>query len=109
MPKIYYSLLLVFICFYASGQNSISLKGKVLDETGKLPIESATVYLSNAKDSTVIDYTITDKLGKFDFKTKKINKSVFLKVSSVGYDDYKIELKSIELSKDFATINLNKA
>ena len=39
-------------------------------EVTKLPIESATVYLSSAKDSTVIDYTITDKFGKFDFKLK---------------------------------------
>lgn len=108
MPKFYYSLLVFFICSYVSAQNSISLKGKVIDETAKAPIESATVYLSDVKDSTVIDYTITDKFGKFDFKTKKIGKSVFLKVSFIAYQDHKIELKNIQADKDFGTIILKR-
>ncbi|PKB15887.1 TonB-dependent receptor [Flavobacterium sp. 5] len=109
MSKFYYFILLVFICSYVSAQNSISLKGKVIDETTKSPIESATVYLSSIKDSTVIAYTITDKFGKFDFKTKKSNKPLHLKVSFVSYQDYKIELKSIEEGKDFGTIALKEA
>lgn len=108
MSKFYFILLFIFLCSSLHSQNSISLKGKVIDETAKLPIESATVYLSNIKDSAVIDYTITDKFGKFDFKTKKIDKPLFLKVSFVGYDDYKIELKNVELSKDFGTITLKE-
>jgi hypothetical protein len=108
MLKFYYVLLLVFISFFVSAQNSISLKGKVIDEIANAPVESATVYLSDTKDSTVIGYTITDKYGKFDFKTKKINKPVFLKVSFIAYQDYKIEIKNSEADKDFGRIILKR-
>ncbi len=109
MPKIYYTFLLLFICSFSNAQSTISLKGKIIDETTKLPIESATVYLSNAKDSTVVDYTITDKFGNFNFKIKKINKPVYLKVSFITYQDYKLEFKSIESDKEFGTIILKEA
>jgi hypothetical protein len=109
MPKFYYACLFFLICSCLSAQNSISLKGKVIDENTKLPIESATVYVSNVKDSTVVDYTITDKFGKFDFKIKKSNTPVYLKVSFVSYQDYKIDLKNNEAVKDFGTIVLKEA
>jgi hypothetical protein len=109
MLKFYYAYLFFLICSGVSAQNSISLKGKVIDENTKLPIESATVYVSNLKDSTVVDYTITDKCGKFDFKIKKSNTPVYLKVSFVSYQDYKIDLKNNEAVKDFGTIVLKEA
>ena len=108
MPKFYYAFLVLFICSITNAQNTVSLKGKVIDETSKLPIESATVYLSNAKDSTVVDYTITDKFGNFNFKIKKINKPVYLKVSFITYQDYKLELKNIQSDKEFGTIILKE-
>jgi hypothetical protein len=108
MPKFYYALVALFICSFSFAQ-TFNFKGKVLDEKTNLPIESATVYLSNVKDSTVIDYTITDKFGKFNFKIKKLDKPVYLKVSFVTYSDYKEELKAIEADKDFGTIILKEA
>ena len=108
MPKFYYALVALFICSFSFAQ-TFNFKGKVLDEKTNLPIESATVYLSNVKDSTVIDYTITDKFGKFNFKIKKLDKPVYLKVSFVTYTDYKEELKAIEADKDFGTIILKEA
>jgi hypothetical protein len=108
MPKFYYALVALFLCSFSFAQ-TFNFKGKVLDEKTNLPIESATVYLSNVKDSTVIDYTITDKFGKFNFKIKKLDKPVYLKVSFVTYSDYKEELKTIEADKDFGTIILKEA
>lgn len=96
------------MCSYLSAQNSISLKGKIIDETTKLPIESATVYVSNAKDSTVVEYTITDKFGKFDFKIKQNSNPLYLKISFVSYQDYTIDLKKNETIKDFGTISLKE-
>lgn len=108
MPKFYYALVALFLCSFSFAQ-TFNFKGKVLDEKTNLPIESATVYLSTVKDSTVIDYTITDKFGKFNFKIKKLDKPVYLKVSFVTYSDYKEELKAIEADKDFGTIILKEA
>lgn len=64
MAKLYLFLLLLF-GFSSFAQNNITIKGKILDKKTQLPLESATVYLTSVKDSTVIDYTITDKNGFF--------------------------------------------
>lgn len=109
MYKPLYVVVVFFFFLSSFGQNANNLKGKIIDETTKLPIESVTVYISSVADSTVIDYTISDKFGKFDFKLKKITKPVFLKVSSVGYDDYKYSLKMVESDKDFGTIALKQS
>ncbi len=108
MPKSLSTILLLVLCSFSFGQNGISLKGKIIDETTKLPIESATVYLSNAKDSTVVDYTITNKLGNFDLKIKKITYPVVLKVSFVTYQEAKIAIAKISENKDFGTIALKE-
>ena len=108
MPKSLSTILLLLLCSFSYGQKGFTLKGKIIDENTKLPIESATVYLSNAKDSTVIDYTITNKLGNFDLKIKKITYPVVLKVSFVTYQEAKIALEKVSENKDFGTIALKE-
>jgi len=80
------------------------LKGKVIDKNSGLPAESVTVYLSVVKDSTLIDYTITNKAGNFELSVKKSTQPVSLKISMIGYQDYKQELDGIAQSRDFGTI-----
>ena len=106
MPKHY--LLLVFLCcgFAAFSQN-ISVRGKILDSKTQVPLEEATVYLSAVADSSVVDYTITDKSGAFVMHTRKITKPVFLRISYVGYQTYKQELKEILADKDFGVLRLD--
>jgi hypothetical protein len=106
MPKSVYTVVIFLFFSQSFSQSTISLKGKVIDESTKLPIESATVYLSKAKDSSVVDYTITDKFGKFDFKIKKLNYPVYLKISYVTYEDHKINIQKVESDMDFGTIDL---
>lgn len=109
MPKSLPLLCFMLISTFVFSQKTISLKGKVVDEATKLPIESATVYLSSVKDSAVVDYTITNKLGKFDFQVKKISQPVFLKISYVSYRESKIELASVLEDRDFGNIELKEA
>jgi hypothetical protein len=104
MKKQYWLLLL--ICFSSIAQNSIKLKGKILDGTTQIPLEAATVYLSAVKDSSVVDYTITDKNGLFTMSTKAIEQAVFIKVSYMGYQTYKKEIKSITTDLDFGTLDM---
>jgi len=106
MPKFYQLLILLCVCFGANAQNTVKIKGKVLDKTTQLPLESATVYLSSVIDSTVIDYTITDKNGGFLINTKKITKPVFLKISYIGYKNFIEEQKSITEDKDFGILRM---
>ena len=109
MPKLLFSVFFIFSCSFVFAQNTISLKGKVTDETTQLPIESATVYLTSVKDSSVIDYTITNKFGYFDFKIKKINQPVYLKVSYISYQDLKVDLPSILSDKDFGNLAMKES
>jgi len=101
--------LLTFLLFFAFttlsyGQN-ITLKGKITDAQD-IPLESATVYLTSVKDSTMIDYTITGKNGSWEIKTRKITQPVFLKISFIGMSDYKQQLDSATEDKDFGTVKL---
>lgn len=109
MPKSLPLLCLILLSTFAYSQKTISLKGKVVEQTTKLPIESATVYLSAVKDSAVIDYTITNKLGNFDFKIKKISQPVFLKISYMGFQESKMPMPAVDADKDFGIIELKEA
>ena len=109
MLKSIYAVLAFLFFTFSFGQNTITLKGKVIDDATKLPIESATVYLSSVKDSSVVDYTITDKFGKFNFKIKKIDKPVYLKISFISYEDFKVNLKDVSADQDFDVIALKEA
>ncbi len=106
MSKIYFFLLLLLCCYSASAQNDVALEGTVFDINTQIPLESATVYFSNVKDSTVIDYATTDKNGLFKITTKKYDKPVFLKVSYIGYQSYIEEQKGILENKDFGKLYL---
>lgn len=109
MPKsLQFVLFFLFTCSFSFAQ-TYSIKGKITEEGTKLPIESATVYITSVKDSTVLDYTITNNLGNFNFKIKKISQPVFLKISFVGYNTYKQTLESINKDFDFGTIEMKEA
>ncbi len=101
--------LLTFILFFActtlSFSQNITLKGKITDDQD-FPLESATVYLTSVKDSTVIDYTISGKSGNWEIKSRKLSQPVFLKVSYVGLADHKQQLDGVTEDRDFGTIKL---
>ncbi|MGL2966530.1 outer membrane beta-barrel protein [Flavobacterium sp. XGLA_31] len=107
LKPLYLLCALLFSCF-GLAQSVISLKGKVVDQTTKLPIESATVYLTAVKDSSLVDYTITNKLGDFNLKIKKSNKEVFLKVSYISFQDFKLDVPTLQKDQDFGTIEMKE-
>ncbi|CAM4074165.1 MULTISPECIES: outer membrane beta-barrel protein [Flavobacterium] len=106
MFKKYYFFIVIISSLFSFGQNSYTISGKLLDESLKLPLESATVYFSKAKDSSVVDYTISDKNGNFKFKLKAVDYPLYLKVSYYGFSDYKKEFKNISKDLDLGTIYL---
>src|SRR5690606_16361606 len=86
----------------------IEIQGKVIDPDKK-PVEAATVYLSSQKDSTLIDYTITDLTGNFKIPIKKVNESSFLTVSYFGFDDHSTKIELLKESLNLGTIQLQAA
>ncbi len=109
MPKTFYLLCTLFFSSFLFSQNTITIKGKVIDPTTKLPIESATVYLTSVKDSSVVDYTITNKMGNFAIKVKKSDKALNLKISFISYQDFVENITGLTADKDFGTIELKDA
>ncbi len=105
MPKSLLSIALIFFSFSAYCQN-ITIQGKVIDQTTQLPLESATVYLTKVSDSTVIDYTITDKSGMFQMNTRKLVKPILVKVSYIGYNTLQIEQKQLSESLDLGVLRI---
>jgi hypothetical protein len=106
MSKIYSFLFLLLFFYSANAQNDIIIKGTVYDINTQIPLELATVYFSNVKDSTVIEYTTTDKNGNFKINIKKYDKPVFLKVNYMGYQSYIEEQNGLLESKDFGKLYL---
>ncbi len=109
MNKFMLSLVALFFAVAATAQNSVNLKGKILDSKTQVPLEAVTVYLTSAKDSTVIDYTLTDKNGIFDLKTRKSENATILKISYIGYAVMNKALKEITESIDFGTLRLEES
>lgn len=98
------TLLLVAFTTFGYSQN-ITLKGKVADPDN-FPLESATVYLSAEKDSSMVAYTVTNKDGSWEIKTRTTKDPVFLKVSYMGFADFKQKLTTLVANMDFGTQKL---
>lgn len=101
-------LLFLFFLVKIQAQNTVTINGKAVDEL-QIPVEAATVYLSQKKDSAVIDYTITDKEGKFKLEVKKIDEPVFFRVSDDLNGDFFVEFPSLNENKDLGEITLSTA
>jgi hypothetical protein len=103
-----HALWLFFLIFTSAlfAQNTVTINGKIIEDSSKLPLESATVYITSVVDSTVIDYTISDKNGNFSLSTRKITQPVYFKVSFVGFQEYVQKLESLTTSRDFGVIKI---
>ena len=108
MPKAIVWVLIFLGSMGVSSQSSFSIKGKIMEKSTNLPLESATVYLTSKKDSTVIDYTISGKKGEFQFQIRKKTEPLFLKVSFLGYQNYKIELAQLIEDQNLGNILLHE-
>ena len=106
MSNLYRLLLFIFFSITTFAQNEVSLSGTVLDINTQLPLESATVYFSNVKDSTIIEFTATDKNGIFKIVTRKYDAPVLLKVSHTSYQTFIEEHTDLHETKDFGKIYL---
>lgn len=78
-----------------SAQNSFTIKGIVKSKEANKALEVATVYITSVKDSTVIDYSITEKNGNFSIVVRKQMQPFVLKVSSLGYATYQKEYPNL--------------
>ncbi|MEP3385541.1 MAG: carboxypeptidase-like regulatory domain-containing protein, partial [Flavobacteriaceae bacterium] len=104
----YFLAILALFClnFSISQSKSFQISGLLSSVEDKQPLEAATIYLQQPKDSALITYTISDGKGRFLIEGQSSEKLANLYVSYIGYQTY---YKSVDLTKtkiDLGTIAL---
>lgn len=93
--------LLGFLFIFASAEaQDYKIQGKIIDSEN-VALESATIYVESVKDSTLVDYTISDVDGNFIVEGSTDVDEVNLFISFTGFQTYK---KRYQLSQN-RTIN----
>ncbi|HEV3411217.1 MAG TPA: outer membrane beta-barrel protein [Puia sp.] len=87
-----------------------SVRGKVVDSTGKQVLNDATVSMTPEKDSTEPEYAIADKNGNFSFRNLNPG-SYRLLITFEGYRHIskKFTISAANKDLDLATINMQRA
>ncbi|WP_336731034.1 TonB-dependent receptor [Chryseobacterium sp. VD8] len=106
MKKILWLLLFLFSFFMLNGQKYV-IKGKITD-FGKRPVENATIYLLKQKDSSLVDYTASNREGLFTIKTKELNEPTILQIDAEKLISYSTKFDTIDKSIDLGDIQLDK-
>lgn len=75
------------------------IKGTVIDEQSKKPLEYATVALYRAKDDKLITGTITDYLGQFKIDQPNDGGDYYLVITFVGLKDQKSSIFKLDNSQ----------
>ena len=103
------NLLLLFLFFNAVILNAqkLNLDGKVLNFEKK-PVENATVYLLKQKDSSIINYTATNREGKFSLKTDELQEPAVLKIDADKLLSFTKNYEKITQSNSLGDIELEK-
>ncbi|MBN8862716.1 MAG: TonB-dependent receptor family protein [Sphingobacteriales bacterium] len=69
MRKFLTALALILLSFAAQAQKTDGIiRGKLTDSLSKQPVTDATVSLQQAKDSSLVTFTLTNKQGAFEIK-----------------------------------------
>ncbi|MBK5722092.1 carboxypeptidase-like regulatory domain-containing protein [Dysgonomonas sp. Marseille-P4677] len=87
-------LIVLFLLFVLniSGQ-TINLSGRVLSQKSQVPIEFANITLSK-QDSVLLDGTITDSIGYFEFKNLASDDYI-LSASCLGFETKNILIQNL--------------
>lgn len=83
-----------------------SVSGKVIDKEKK-PLEFASIAILNAKDSTLVSYTSTDKNGAYTVTDITNGNSIF-QIHLIGYKVYQKNINFVGTSMNFGTIILEE-
>jgi hypothetical protein len=89
MTKTFILSILLLFSLTLFAQNKAVLKGTVLDSVSKSPVEFVTVAIVNAKDTSLISYTITNKNGVFSLTGLPAGRETKLIVSAMGYSTFR--------------------
>src|SRR6218665_812134 len=98
--------LLILICLKLNAQ-TYNFSGKVTDDNNS-PLENATVSLIKQKDSSIINFTGTNKNGNFSFKVPTQNEPSFLQITGDKLKTYSKKFDVINKDEELGSIKLLK-
>jgi hypothetical protein len=81
----FFLLTSLLLSSYGLFSQNISINGMVIDSVLKKPLNSATISLANAKDSSLLSFTRSEDDGYFEVKNVKAGKYL-LSISYIGYE-----------------------
>ena len=81
----FFLLTTLLLSSYGLFSQNITINGMVIDSVLKKPLNSATISLANAKDSSLLSFTRSEDDGYFEIKNVKAGKYL-LSISYIGYE-----------------------
>ena len=81
-----------------------TISGTLTAEDTQKPLESATIYVERAKDSTLVTYTISDQDGAFRIEEKTTDPNLKIYISYVGFETYEKEFEATSEEINLGTI-----
>jgi hypothetical protein len=107
-PLIFACLLLTLASF-SQGRIRGSVRGKVVDSTGKQVLNDATVSITPESDSTESEFAIADKNGNFAFRNLTPgNYHLFITFQGYRHVVKRFVINTVNKDIDFATISMQR-
>jgi len=94
MKNFLLAIVLLVSVNFGFGQANGTLKGRLIDTTGKQSLKDASIVILDPKDSTLEQYTLAKEDGSFELRGI-VYKTYLLRVSFQGYAPY---FKTVTLS-----------
>lgn len=101
---IFFLLLLCTLQSFAQDAKTINVKGKVIDDQSKQPIEYASIILSSAIDQKLVKSVASDKNGEFTLTI--IPGKYHLTIEFISFEPILIENKQIDTDLDLGVFAL---
>lgn len=100
--------ILLTICFFTAITRSVaqdkgSIKGKLVDSSGKQTLSLATITVFKAKDTSIITYRLSDPQGEFKVPGLPLNLPCRVVISFSGY---RVVRKEFELTAEQPQLDL---
>jgi len=98
-------LMILEINLWGQPSTTNSIKGNIIEQETKEPVEFVNVGLFNSSDSSLLTGAVTDKNGEYLFTNIKEG-NYYLQVSCIGFESFKIP--HISISSERPHVDLDK-
>lgn len=100
MKKLLFLVVFLIVTCHVKSQGDATISGIVIDKTTRMPLNFATIKVSNKGEDKLLTGTVTSEDGRFSING--LPQGEFLIIGSfVGYKEYRTEILIGRLNKNF--------